>query len=125
MFDEYKNHHYVPQWYQKKFMLLDEHELFYLDLRPDNFIDPRGILHTRKALKRQGSKMCFVQKDLYTIQIYGIETKDIEKYFFGNIDTKGKPAVEYFTDFTYPLKSWGDSLQDIVLYMSTQKLRTP
>ncbi|MEK7507346.1 MAG: DUF4238 domain-containing protein [Patescibacteria group bacterium] len=125
MSDEYKNHHYVPQWYQKKFMLPGEHELFHLDLKPETFMDPRGITHTRKALKRQGSKKCFVQDELYTTKVQGIEIKDIEKYFFGEIDTKGRPAVEYFEGFDYPLKDWGTSLEDVVLYMSTQKLRTP
>lgn len=123
--DEYRNHHYVPQWYQKKFMLPNEHELFHLDLKPETFTDPRGVVHTKKPLRRQGSKKCFVQEDLYTTKIQGIETKDIEKYFFGDIDTKGRPAVEYFEGFDYPLKPWGESLQDIMRYMSTQKLRTP
>jgi len=125
MSEEYRNHHYVPQWYQKKFMLPGESELFYLDMKPESFSDPRGVVHKKKSLWRQGSKKCFVEENLYTIKIHGIEVKDIEKYFFGEIDTKGKPAVEYFADFTYPLKSWGNSLSDIVLYMSTQKLRTP
>jgi len=123
--DDYRNHHYVPQWYQKKFMLPGEHELFHLDMKPDTFADPRGITHTKKALKRQGSKMCFVEEDLYTTRVQGIETKDIEKHFFGAIDTKGRPAVEYFENFSYPLKDWKDYLQDIMRYMSTQKLRTP
>ncbi len=125
MTDEYRNHHYVPQWYQKKFMLPGEHELFHLDLNPDTFTDPRGVSHVRRAVKRQGSKKCCVEEDLYTTKIRGIEVKDIEKYFFGNIDTKGRPAVEYFENFGYPLKHWGTSLNDIMRYMSTQKLRTP
>ncbi len=123
--DEYRNHHYVPQWYQKKFMLPGEHELFQLDLNPETFTDPRGVRHIRKAVKRQGSKKCFVEEDLYTTKIRGIEVKDIEKHFFGEIDTKGRPAVEYFEKFGYPLKDWGTSLEDILRYMSTQKLRTP
>jgi hypothetical protein len=125
MSDEYRNHHYVPQWYQKKFMLPGEHELFHLNMKPDTFIGPRGVIHTKKAVKRQGSKMCFVEEDLYTTRISGIETKDIEKHFFGPIDTKGRPAVEYFENFGYPLTDWGTSLEDIMRYMSTQKLRTP
>ncbi|MES2953197.1 MAG: DUF4238 domain-containing protein [Patescibacteria group bacterium] len=123
--DEYRNHHYVPQWYQRKFMLPGEHKLFHLDFNPDTFTDPRGVRHTRKAVEPRGSKRCFVEKDLYTTKIRGIEVKDIEKHFFGEIDTKGRPAVEYFENFGYPLIDWGSSLEDIMLYMSTQKLRTP
>jgi len=126
MADDYKNHHYVPQWYQKKFMLPGEHELFYLDMKPGSFIDSRGITHAKKSVWRQGSKKCFVEEDLYTAKIRGIENRDIEKYFFGAIDRKGRPATEYFESFSYPFrKYWGTSLQDILLYMSAQKLRTP
>ena len=35
--DDYKNHHYVPQWYQKKFMLPQQHNFFYLDMKPGKF----------------------------------------------------------------------------------------
>lgn len=125
MSNEYRSHHYVPQWYQKKFMLLSEHELFHLDLKPDMLTDPRGVTRFKRALKRQGSRKSFVEKDLYTTRIRGIQTKDIEKYFFGEIDAKARPAVEYFEGFSYPLKDWGTSLEDIMLHMSTQKLRTP
>jgi hypothetical protein len=125
MSDDYRNHHYVPQWYQKKFMLPEESELFYLDMKPGYFIDPRGVKHDKQSLWRQGSKKCFVEEDLYTTKITGIQPKDIEKHFFGQIDTKGKPAVEYFEKFDYPLTDWRNSFEDIMNYMSTQKLRTP
>lgn len=123
--DEYKNHHYVPQWYQKKFMLLGEFELFCLDMKPGFAVDSKGRKHQKRSLWKQGSKKCFVEEDLYTTKIPHIKPKDIEKNFFGQIDVKGKPAVEYFEGFDYPLKTWGTSLEDILVYMSTQKLRTP
>jgi len=125
MSNDYRNNHYVTQWHQKKFMRPGEHELYCLDLKPDTFTDPRGVTHTRKPLRKQGSRMCFVEKDLYTTRIRGIETKDIEKYFFGDIDSAGRASVNYFEGFTYPLKEWGSSLEDIMRFMSTQKLRTP
>lgn len=125
MNDEYRNHHYVPQWYQKGFMSSGVFELFYLDMYPGTFTDPRGKVHQKKSLWKQGSRKCFVEENLYTTRINGIQPKDIEKYFFGSIDTDGKPAVEYFESFGYPLKDWGNSLESIMLYMSTQKLRTP
>jgi|SRR3989344_2881896 len=123
--DDYKNHHYVPRWYQKKFMLPGEHNFFYLDMKPDNFTDPRGIVHQKKSLWNRGSKKCFVEENLYTTKIQGIQPKDIEKFFFGRIDTRGELGVKYFEEFDYPLKSWGNSLNELLIYMSTQKLRTP
>lgn len=125
MSDNYKNNHYVPQWYQKKFMLLNEHELYYLDLKPEIVKDSKGIFHTKNDLYRQGARKCFTEEDLYTTKLPGIGAKDIEKVFFGKIDTRGRPAVEYFENFAYPLKDWGTSFEDITMYMSTQKLRTP
>lgn len=106
-------------------MLPGESELYYLDTTPGSFTDPRGVKHQKKSLFKQGSKKCFVEEDLYTTKIKGIQPKDIEKFFFGKIDTKGKPAVEYFEKFDYPLTDWGNSLEDLMVYMSTQKLRTP
>ena len=125
MSDDYRNHHYVTQWYQKKFMQPGEHELFYLKLMPETFADLRGVVHTRKPLRKQGSRMCFAEKDLYTARIHGIETTDIEKYFFGDIDAAGRNAVNYFEGFSHPPHPWANSLNDIMRFMSTQKLRTP
>lgn len=122
---EYNNHHYVPQWHQKKFMLSGESNYFYLDMKPDSFTDTRGVIHYRQSVRKQGAKKCFVEKDLYTTRIKGIQTKDIEKYFFGEIDRKGKSAVQYFENYSYPLRAWGTSLNDLLDYMSLQKLRTP
>jgi len=76
-------------------------------------------------MKRQGSSKSFVERDLYTSKFRRIETRDIEKYFFGDIDNKASPAVDYFENFTHPPEAVGSALQDILLYMSTQKLRTP
>jgi len=49
---------------------------------------------------------------------------EIEEQFFGDIDRKGQEAVDYFADFSQP---WdGTQLyNELILYMSTQKLRTP
>ena len=125
MSDEYRDHHYVPQWYQKRFMPQGEHEWFYLDLKPETLTDPRGVPHVRRAVKRQGAKKSFFERDLYTTKLHGVETRDIEKYFFGDIDSKGLPAVEYFDQFTHPPAAGGSAFRDFLLYMSTQKLRTP
>lgn len=125
MANEFRNNHYVPEWYQRRFLLPADNQFHYLNLKPDVFTDPRGITHIDKALKRRGPDACFKERDLYTRKFRGITLTEIESRFFGEIDTKGKQAVEYFNDFSYPLKSWGTSLEDLMIYMSTQKLRTP
>lgn len=121
----YRNNHYVPQWYQRRFLSPGDKELYYLNLKPDRFADPRGIQHEDKALKRQGPSKCFCERDLYTRKIEGITSVEIERRLFGAVDQRGQAAVEYFSTFTYPPAHWGNALNDLLLYMGLQKLRTP
>ncbi len=126
MSNEYRHNHYVPEWYQKRFVPLGQkdQELFYLDLLPEPFIDPRGVAHPRKNPRRLGFRHCFAENDLYTLSFAGVESTQIEQHFFGAIDRQGRAAVDYYGKFAYP---WDgrDHLQDMLMYMSTQKLRTP
>jgi len=126
MSNEYRHNHYVPEWYQKRFILSEQKdkELFYLDFNPDNFIDPRGIAHPKKAVRKQGTKYCFAENDLYTARFGSVESTKIEQSFFGEIDHKGRIAVDYFTNFSHPSVDH-DAFTDMMRYMSTQKLRTP
>jgi hypothetical protein len=48
----------------------------------------------------------------------------LERVFFGRVDTLGKKAVEFFAEFDHDRAS-GDALENLMMYMSTQKLRTP
>ncbi len=123
--NDYRNNHYVPQWYQKKFLLNDENKLCYLDLNPCSFTDSNGIKHTDKDLRIQGTKASFCERDLYTRNFKTITSIEIERSFFGKIDIKGRGAVEYFENFKYPPEDWKNYFIEIILYLSTQKLRTP
>lgn len=125
MSEDYKQHHYVPQWYQKKFMFPDQTEYYYLDMDPKVFIDAKGNKHFANGIKRQGTKKCFVEEDLYTTIIDNISSKDIEQYFFGEIDRLGGFAVKYFEEFSYPIRDYENFLDEMLTYISTQKLRTP
>lgn len=126
MSNEYKNNHYVPVWYQKGFLPVgqENQELYYLDLYPEKFVDKRGQIHSRNAVRRLGFKHCFAEEDLYTTNFGTVPSRDIEKLFFGEIDTKGAAAIKYWESFTHPSIN-EDAFNDMVLYMSTQKLRTP
>jgi len=73
---------------------------------------------------RQGPSKCFVERDLYTSFMGDEAFTDIEKLFFGRIDTEGKVAVELLTD--YSLAKWSPgAFQNLLTYLGTQKLRTP
>ena len=125
MSNEYQNNHYVPAWYQRRFVPVGQRdqELYYLDFQPGFFVDPRGIAHARRAVRKQGCKHCFAEKDLYTTRFGVEESKHIEKHFFGEIDNTGCRAVNLMSSFAHGSVG-GDSIKDLVTYMSAQKLRT-
>lgn len=128
MSTEYKNNHYVPKWYQKRFLRPNDasNELLYLALNPGFRVDPRGVAHIGKTIKKQGIRRCFSQNDLYTIKFGITRHTEIERGFFGQIDKNGQEAVQYFADFDHLKPSWRkDTSRHMVLYMSAQKLRTP
>ncbi len=116
----------MPQWYQYRFLDDSEQDkkFFYLDLRPDTVTTSCRTKYTRRALLRWGPARCFFQGDLYTASFRGWEFREIEQQFFGHIDTNGHKAVQYFSDFKHPSAN-GEAFNALLLYMSTQKLRTP
>lgn len=120
---EYRHNHYVPKWYQRRFLPDRESKHHYLDLQPDT-VRKNGHTYTRRALLRWGPSRCFAQDDLYTTSWGGLENRDIEKFFFGNLDAQGMAAVEHFADFKFGAGSH-EAFEALVPYMSVQKLRTP
>jgi hypothetical protein len=126
MSGEYRNNHYVPIWYQRRFLPHGQRdkELFYLDLKSDIVTDSRGRPHTKHAVRRLGFRHCFAAKDLYTTWLGSAQSTEIEQLFFGPLDEKGRESIDYFTHFEHPSVSQ-DAFQNALVYMSTQKLRTP
>lgn len=120
----YKRNHYVPQWYQHRFFTGNEPEkkFFCLDLKPETKMIPNGKVFS-KDLFRRGPEMCFSQENLYTTKFGNLESTEIEEKFFGKIDSEGKKAVEYFSDFRHPSIN-GKAFYALLTYMSIQKLRT-
>jgi hypothetical protein len=123
---EYRRNHYVPEWYQRRFIAPDarEQKYFFLDLKPDSFLDATGRRRTRTGLRRWGPDRCFQQTDLYTTRFGGWESTEIERRFFGEIDDAGRRAVDYFTNFKHPSVD-DEAFHSLMVFMSTQKLRTP
>lgn len=127
MSNNHTRNHYVPVWFQKQFIdpMSRDKELHYLDLAPNTYLDGRGVTRLKRPLRRQGPKKCFVQDDLYTTVIGGKRCTDIEEVFFGKIDSYGKNAVECFSNLDSTLKGVHDHFNNLMIYMSAQKLRTP
>jgi len=128
---KYKENHYVPCWYQERFLpTTGERKFRYLDLNPEQFRDPKGILRTKTALHRWGAASCFKETDLYTTKYGQYESTDIEQFFFGKMDDEGREAVEFFSQYSsfedvQAGSSPGEKFNSLLNYMSVQKFRTP
>ncbi len=120
---QYRHNHYVPEWYQRRFLRPGQHKYWCLDLKPE-VVTSGKVRYTRRDLLNWGPELCFAQDNLYTTKLGNIENTDIEQFFFGKLDRDGKRAVEYFGSFQQPSVD-GDLFHSFLLYMSVQKLRTP
>lgn len=99
MSNAYRNNHYVPVWYQRRFLAPGTNELLYRDLQPETWHDPRGVTHTTPEVRRLGFVKGFAERDLYT-QFFASQPRTlIEERFFGEIDSRGRQAVDYFGSF--------------------------
>ena len=124
MEDTPKNHHYVPIWYQKRFMLPGQEKYFYLNLNPRSSRDAKENIHKHKDLNEHSPKFCFCENDFYSLEFGTEKSMDIEKHFFGTIDDRGSIAVENFSN--YGIKpEIHKTFNDFLLFVSSQKLRTP
>jgi hypothetical protein len=92
--------HYVPEWYQRRFLPDGVGRFFYLDLKPDTIKTGPGRSYIRKSILRWGPARCFYQDDLYTLKLETWTTDAIEHRFFSPIDDRGKSAVPFFADYT-------------------------
>jgi len=117
-------HHYVPEWYQRRFLLAGQKSYYRLDLEPEIIKTPLGKLIKKGEILSKGPGKYFYEVDLYTTVYFGQENDDIEKYLFGEIDTLGAKALAAIVS-----KDWMRELHDNIVnyyeYMDAQRLRTP
>ena len=124
--NSYKRNHYVPEWYQKRFLPHDggPNKYFYLDLKPNVINYALGISKKKRDLEHWGTRKSFFEDDLYTTRFGKLESTEIERYFFGKFDRIGKTAVEEISHFEHTNFN-PRNIQNLISYMSIQKLRTP
>lgn len=118
--------HYVPQWYQERFLSpgRTEGKYYYLDLCPEKVLRRNGGHHFRNAVRRLGPVSCFKEEHLYTLLFGNYAFDVVEKHFFGELDRRGSHAVDFFHD--YELRDGAHrAFNDLIRYMDGQKLRTP
>jgi hypothetical protein len=119
----YRHNHYVPIWYQRRFMLAEQDRYFRLDLKPDR-VTSGNVKFTRRDLHEWSPDKIFAEDDLYTTKWGSISNTEIEQFFFGRLDSDGTRSVDYFDNFTHPSVN-GEAFENFLTYMSVQKLRTP
>ena len=91
-------HHYVPQWYQRRFLLPGQSRYHYLDLNPDTVVRD-GISYRRNDRLHWGPARCFYKDDLYTLRFGPATTDVMERFFFGMVDRLGMRAVTEMAEF--------------------------
>lgn len=117
-------HHYVPQWYQRRFLQPGRTNFFYLDLHPETITWPGGS-HVLKGQRRRGPAVCFYEDDLYTLKLGPQSTDALESLFFGAIDNFGRRAVEHFAKFRGIEDETIPAVRALTPYMGAQRFRTP
>lgn len=80
--------HYVPIWYQKRFLPAPGAQFFYLDLSPTIYRNGPG-----KSVSKRVPKSSFKKIDLYTTWPGGQPNDEIERLLFGEIDNSGAVAM--------------------------------
>lgn len=116
-------HHYVPEWYQKRFLAAGQTTLKILNLNPPRFHRPDGYFANGRQILDKGPSAFFFEKDLYTTRLFGKPNDDIERMLFGAIDRKGKRAIDAYLN-----QDWNTIHHTYVQmyeFMDALRLRTP
>src|SRR5229473_4778806 len=118
-------HHYVPQWYQRRFLKSDQNRFHYLDLHPKTVSHDGVHRHRRRDLLSWGPARCFCADELYTTKFGNWLSDEIERRFFGPIDSQGMESVRTIANFEGLSHSSGTGLDLLPSYMDAQRMRTP
>ena len=94
-----------------------------LDLSPEKVVSGNRRI-PRNAVTNWSPKKIFAQDDLYSTRWGEQINTEIEQFFFGEIDKLGRNAALFFRSFNGSEISEG-AVQNLLTYMSVQKLRTP
>ena len=121
---DFRKNHYVPEWYQKRFLSSKSSAFYYLNLIPPVINLPNGGKKTLNEIRWPfRPSQCFWIKDLYTTRYYGFLNNEIEQYLFGKIDNIGAKAIKAMAEQEF--ESLHDSFLNFFEYIDAQKIRTP
>lgn len=117
-----RENHYVPKWYQRRFLTDNRDKLFYLYIDNRKRLPDGRIISCREVSERYPSQ-CFWTLDLYTTQFREHLNDEIERLLMGSIDSKGAAAVSAI--LCGNPRDQHFALLPFFEYLDAQKLRTP
>jgi hypothetical protein len=115
-----RQNHYVPEWYQRGF-ILEGGQHWLLDLSPPRR-RPDGIPISSKP-NRRAPKSAFWERDLYVTRFGEQFNDEVETVLFQGIDDFGALAVRAFLGGD--ARQVHEQYRALLNYMGAQKLRTP
>lgn len=118
-------HHYIPEWYQKRFLTSGSGRLHVLNLKPDRVTLSDDKTYTHNAYRQAAPSRCFYRDDLYMLRFGRSGTDFVERNFFGSVDKRGAAAVNAFSRVTGFDDAFAMSQGEIPHYMGAQRFRTP
>ncbi|MES2579414.1 MAG: DUF4238 domain-containing protein [Pseudomonadota bacterium] len=116
-----RNNHYIPEWYQRRFLTEGQQKLVYLNLFPEEKL-PDGRTIRYREISNFYPSQCFCEMDLYTTQFGNDINDEIEQYLMGSLDTNGATAVEAITNGDE--RDIHEAFEPFFEYLDAQKLRT-
>lgn len=119
-----RDNHYVPQWYQRQFLIDGRSKLSVLDKTPPTKTLADGrVVQTGRSVEDKGPVSAFFEVDLYSTFFGTTVNDEIERKLFGDIDRSGAVAVKAFAHGTEA--DWHANFSTFFEYLDIQKIRTP
>lgn len=119
-----RDNHYVPQWYQRQFLVDGRSKLSVLDKTPPTKTLADGrVVQTGRSVEDKGPVSAFFEVDLYSTFFGTAVNDEIERKLFGDIDRRGAHAVRAFSGDDE--HEWHQHFEDLFEFLDIQKLRTP
>ncbi|MFC1652835.1 DUF4238 domain-containing protein [Planctomycetota bacterium] len=119
-------HHYVPIWYQKRFLAEDAKQYYCQRIIKSKVLDSNGTPFSESKVHPVAPVNCFLEKRLYTINLFGVRDEEIEQRLFNSIDNAGGKSLDTVVEEEGWCQEGGiDRWHQFMDIMGAQKLRTP
>ncbi len=121
--DTTRKNHYVPKWYQKRFLSSEKSAFHYLNLNPSLIKISNGTKLSKAIDWPCSPRQCFWEQDLYNTSYFGFIDDEIERRLFGEIDRTGAKAIDAMA--AQDMRRMHATFEDFFEYIDGQRIRTP